>query len=374
LSAVAQRSEPVVIVGAGLSGLIAAEQVAASGQPTIVLEGSARVGGRLATVDVGEGRADLGAQFFTVRSEAFARRVEEWSAKGIVYEWCRGFNEVDGYPRYAVRGGMGALAVHLAGELPDGCCEVRTGHAVEVLAGVGGGRDRRWRLAGPGWELYAAAVLLTCPVPEALALLDGDVTSALDGDLRQGLRAIDYHRVLAVAALLDRPSAIPPPGARQLEEGPFSFVADNEAKGLSDRPTVTLHVAHTLSAQLWDERDDDALVADLLERARPWLGDAVVLDTRLERWLRSGPVVAWPDRCCEPVPGLFLAGDAFGGPKVEGAFLSGLEAGRRLAHLADGTSAGVGSDGTSAGVGSDGTSAGLGSDDTSAGLGSDGTP
>ena len=330
------HSEPVVIVGAGLSGLVAAEQVAASGRPVIVLEASAEVGGRLATVEVGPGRADLGAQFFTTRSEAFVERVEALVAKGIVYEWCRGFNVVDGYPRYAVRGGMTALAAHLAGELPGDRCEVRTGHTVEVVAdGASGGDARRWRVAGPGSELYAGAVLLTCPVPVSLGLLERDDTGAgpaVDGDVLAGLRDVAYHRVLALAALLDRPSAIPPPGARQLDEGPFSFVADNRAKGLSDAPVVTLHVAHGLSAELWEE-PDDRLIADLLERARPWLGDAGVLDTRLERWPWSGPVTPWPDRCCEPAPGLLLAGDAFGGPKVEGAFLSGLAAGRRLVEL-----------------------------------------
>jgi len=333
---VVHPSEPVVIVGAGLSGLVAAEQVAASGRPVIVLEASAGVGGRLATMEVGPGRADLGAQFFTTRAEAFVDRVEALVAKGIVYEWCRGFNIVDGYPRYAVRGGMTALAAHLAGALPDDVCEVRTGHTVEVVARGAPGRDvRRWRVAGPGWELHAGAVLLTSPVPVSLGLLDrdeGGSGQAVDGALLAGLRDIRYHRVLALAALLDRPSAIPPPGARQLEEGPFSFVADNGAKGVSDAPVVTLHVAHDLSAELWQE-PDGRLVTDLLERARPWLGDARVLDTRLERWPCSGPVTPWPDRCCEPAPGLLLAGDAFGGPKVEGAFLSGLAAGRRLVEL-----------------------------------------
>lgn len=346
-------SEPVVVVGAGLSGLVAAEQVAASGRHVVVVEAADGVGGRLATVEVGpaEGtaRADLGAQFFTTRSEAFVERVEALVAEGIAYEWCRGFNVVDGYPRYAVRGGMAALAAHLAGGLPPGVAEVRTGRVVEVVEadgadgaelGTGGaawpaaGRDgRRWRVAGPGWALEAGAVLLTCPVPISLGLLGGEVERAIDGDLLAGLRAIAYHRVLAVAARLDGPSAIPAPGARQLDDGPFSFVADNAAKGVSEAPVVTLHVAHGLSAELWDE-PDDPLIADLLERAGPWLGAAGVLDARLERWPWSGPVSPWPDRCCEPLPGLLLAGDAFGGPKVEGAFLSGLAAGRRLVELA----------------------------------------
>jgi predicted NAD/FAD-dependent oxidoreductase len=260
-------------------------------------------------------------------------------AKGIVYEWCRGFNEEDGYPRYAGRGGMAALATHLAEQLPTPLVEIRTGNHVEAVGAAGRTRDSRppggparWRVAGPGWEIFARAVLLTSPVPESLALLEPDHGAGLlDEKVLAGLREIEYHRVLAVAAVLDGPSAIPAPGARQLTEGPFSFVADNAAKGLSAWPVVTLHAAHALSAERWDE-DDDTLLADLVEQARPWLGSAHVVHAQLERWRWSGPVTPWPDRYSEPAPGLLLAGDAFGGPKVEGAYLSGLAAGSRLAE------------------------------------------
>jgi predicted NAD/FAD-dependent oxidoreductase len=351
VSAVANRSEPVVVVGAGLAGLVAAGQVAAAGLPVIVVEGAPVVGGRLATRSLPQAdragadddggpsaRADLGAQFFTVRSDEFARLVDDLVAKGIVYEWCRGFNEEDGYPRYAVRGGMSALADHLATQLPAPAAEVRTGRLVEAVSAGGGGRGARsageparWRVAGRGWEVFARAVLLTAPVPESLALLEPDPPAGLfDDEMLAGLRTITYHRVLAVAAELDRPSAIPPPGARQLGEGPFSFVADNVAKGLSRRPVVTLHAAHALSAERWDD-DTDTLLADLLQQAGPWLGPAQVVQAQLERWRWSGPVTPWPDRYAEPAPGLLLAGDAFGGPKVEGAFLSGLAAGTRHA-------------------------------------------
>jgi predicted NAD/FAD-dependent oxidoreductase len=356
VSRVLNTSEPVVVVGAGLAGLVAAGEVAATGRPVILLEQAASVGGRLATWTAdgvparatGNGsastRADLGAQFFTVRSEAFGHLVDDLVAKGIVYEWCRGFNEVDGFPRFAAHGGMRALAEYLAEQLPTPLVDLRTGHPVEVVApaGAGGGRGGggkgaadtggpgRWRVAGPGWEVFGVAVLLTCPVPESLALLSTDSLAQVDARRLEGLRAIDYHRVLAVAAVLDRPSAVPPPGARQLGEGPFSFVADNAAKGVSARPVVTLHVAHDLSADRWEE-PTDRLLADLLRLGRPWLGDADVLEARLERWRWSGPVTPWPDRYCEAAPGLVLAGDAFGGPKVEGAYLSGAAAGTHLA-------------------------------------------
>jgi predicted NAD/FAD-dependent oxidoreductase len=80
--------------------------------------------------------------------------------------------------------------------------------------------------------------------------------------------------------------------------------------------------------------DDPALLAQLLDDAAPWLDGARVEAAELHRWPWSGPVVPWPDRCCQPAPGVLLAGDAFGGPKVEGAYLSGRAAAGALAARA----------------------------------------
>jgi predicted NAD/FAD-dependent oxidoreductase len=324
----------VVVVGAGLAGLVAARALRADGRSVAVVEAGSAAGGRLATRRLGGATFDVGAQFFTVRSPDFAAFVDPLVADGLVVEWCRGFNEVDGYARYAVRGGMAALAAHLAEGL-----DVRAGRTVAAVEALAPG-DRaghqagqhRWRVRlADGATLDAAAVLLTPPVPESLAVLDAGAV-ILDPTVEPGLRTLRYHAVLAVLAVLDRPSAVPAPGARQLEEGPFSFVADNAAKGLSTVPALSLHASHQESARRWHQ-DPDTALAELLEAARPWLGDARVVKAELRPWPYSGPVTPWPDRCCQPAAGLVLAGDAFGGPKVEGAYLSGHSAGHALTAL-----------------------------------------
>jgi predicted NAD/FAD-dependent oxidoreductase len=68
-----------------------------------------------------------------------------------------------------------------------------------------------------------------------------------------------------------------------------------------------------------------------LAAAAPWLGSPVT-HWRYHRWRYSQPVQTFPARCygIATAPPLVLAGDAFGGPRVEGAFLSGVAAARWL--------------------------------------------
>ena len=286
-------------MGAGLAGLSAARRLAGAGHAVAVLEEAPFPGGRMATRRLGRATVDAGAQFFTARSPEFRAAVERWLAHGLAYEWCRGFREPpDGHPRYAARDGMGALARALATGL-----DARYGTPVRSLDGLG-----------------ADAVVLTPPLPLSLALL-GERAPALPE------RAATFEPTLTVLAVLDRPSALPPPGARQLDDGPFSWVSDNAAKGISAVPALTLHAGAECSRRRYDDPEADVL-ADLVAEARPWLGTAEVVEARLERWRHATPVEPTGDGCLvvEGRPPVVLAGCAFRGAKVEGAVLSGLAA------------------------------------------------
>src|SRR5690349_51858 len=108
----AEQASDVLIIGAGLSGLMAARKLSENRFRVTLIEKGQGVGGRLATQAVGKGLADYGAQFFTVRSDEFRREVDQWLADKVVYVWSKGFSDgirtteqFDGYPRYATQGG-----------------------------------------------------------------------------------------------------------------------------------------------------------------------------------------------------------------------------------------------------------------------------
>ncbi len=74
----------VLIVGAGLAGLMAANALQNQGRQVTVVDKGRSVGGRLATRRMGPGRADYGAQFFTVRTETFQSWVDRWVPASLV--------------------------------------------------------------------------------------------------------------------------------------------------------------------------------------------------------------------------------------------------------------------------------------------------
>ena len=271
------RAEPIstdlLIVGAGLAGLTAATRLADGRSITIVDKGRS-VGGRLATRRIGDAVLDHGAQFFTVRSEEFRAAVDGWIAAGVIEEWCRGFDDADGYPRYRTAGGMNRLAKHLAGEL-DGRAEIESGLRVERIAAD----DDRWTVEAEGRRWRSADVLVTSPVPQTLDLLtSGGI------EVPEAVASLRYHSVVGLLVTLDRSPGLPGPGAIQQPDDPeFTFIADNQAKGISPAPAMTFHGAHAWSAEVY-EQPDAALLPVLLERAAPYLGGATVIEAQVEKW------------------------------------------------------------------------------------------
>jgi hypothetical protein len=313
----------VVVVGAGVSGLAAARSLESRSRFVTVLDKGRSVGGRLATRRLADARLDHGAQFFTQRAVEMEALVEELLDEEVATEWCKGFSGEDGHPRYVIPGGMNGLGKFLAEPLEDVRCEIEVTSLVQ--------EDRGWVVKWDGGELRGGAVLLTAPVPQSLAIIDRSGI-ALNENVRAGLDAVTYDAAMAVLVVLDGPSGVPAPGGVQLTEGPFTWVGDNLAKGVSEISAITLHTDDVTATALWDD-DPAEVLAELMDIGAEWFGDANVVASELKKWKYAAPTHCWPASYCTAVDGdwpLVLAGDAFEGPKIEGAYRSGLAAALRL--------------------------------------------
>jgi predicted NAD/FAD-dependent oxidoreductase len=310
----------VVIVGAGISGLVAARRLVESDADVVLVDKGRSVGGRLATRRIGDATVDHGAQFFTVRTPAFQRQVDDWIDRGLARVWSHGFTTNDGHPRYVATSGMNSLAKDLATGLDVRCST--------MVFGIrpGSDTDAPWQVVIDDATVHDAdAVIVTTPLPQAFALL---VDSGIE--LAGSPVLSDYDRTIALLATLDRPAAIPPPGGVQSPTPEIGFVADNHAKGVSATPAITVHASATWSEAHWDD-DLDTLRPALIELAGTWLGEATVLEAQVKKWRFATPRTPWPEPCWIADGGtIVLAGDAFDGPRVEAAHNSGLAAAHAL--------------------------------------------
>jgi predicted NAD/FAD-dependent oxidoreductase len=317
-----------LIIGAGISGLLAGKALTQAGHNVTILEKSRGVGGRMATRRYKDGIFDFGAQFFTARDPEFQQWVDLWLQNGVAREWSLNLSSsgssLNRSNRKQYKGVHGMTSI--TKELSQGL-KIQLQTQVTSLS-----LDSKSWIAQieNGRELRAGQLILTSPVPQALDLLQKGDISLPDREFK-ALQNLKYHPCIALLVLLDGASGIPAPGGVKLDSGPIQWLGDNRQKGISPEATaITIHASKEFSHQNYDHSIDQ-LAELLLAAAEPWLGNNI-LDWQLHKWRYSQPTQIYPKDFMEidDLSGLFIAGDAFGGPRIEGAALSGL---RVASHL-----------------------------------------
>lgn len=159
--------DPVIVIGAGLSGVACAQQVRSVGRDVIVLERGRTPGGRMAVREIAGRPVDTGASYFTVSDPTFESVVSGWTDRGLAHRWTDTFDVFDhgvrgdpkvGNHRWAAPLGLCSLVEDLAAGL-----DVQR-HTVEsVTNGQAGLRvDGR----------PASAVALAMPDPQAQRIVE----------------------------------------------------------------------------------------------------------------------------------------------------------------------------------------------------------
>ncbi|MGB5660068.1 MAG: FAD-dependent oxidoreductase [Thermoanaerobaculia bacterium] len=319
------RQLSVAVVGAGLSGLACARTLADHGHQVQVFEKSRGAGGRMSTRRTDFGSFDHGAQYLTVRDRRFAPWIDSWLQEGLLARWSGGIVTLDvgrSQPterksdRFVGVPGMNAICRHLAVDL---CVSFET--RVQKLERRGAG----WRLAAEsGADLGRFdAVVVSAPAPQTADLL-AEAAPKMAARAAEALMAPCW----AAMASFSAPLELGFDGAFVLGS-PLSWVARNASKpGRGGRESWVMHGSPDWSGQHLELEKEDA-ATQLLDAFRAAVGelDSMPIHLDAHRWRFALPQKPLPEPCLfDANLRLAACGDWCGGPRVEGAFLSGCAA------------------------------------------------
>ncbi len=323
---VSEQLPVVAVVGAGIAGLSAARRLSEHGCQVRVFEKSRGLGGRCATRRAGELSFDHGAQYFTVREIAWADVVAAFQDQGLVAPWrgrlirlrADGTREPAGEAeRYVGVPGMSTIGRALAQGV-DALCNTR-------VTEVGRGRSGAWQLRTSADEAFDgfAAVLLTCPAPQAADLLN-DASPALAASCASATMQPCWAVMATFGTSLGLEF-----DAAFVDDDLLSWAARNSSKPGRPAPPEAwvLHggpewSAHRQSAEARD------VARELLDRFFTLTGCEPRVPEHVAahhwRYARSAdPSVRGP--LVNPELRIGVAGDWARGDRLEAAFLSGLE-------------------------------------------------
>ena len=336
----------VVVVGAGIAGLMASRHLSKAGLRVAVLEKARGVGGRMATRRFGKAVCDHGTQYFSVKGRAFGSIISEAQDSDVVMPWCDLFphsktedgpvveplDEV-GHARWRGVRGMTSLPKYLAAQLAE---PVRTGVRVSSVSVQG---DAVHLVCENNDLVVARAAVLTVPVPQALEIFDsGELQPpVVVSEVWDALSSVEYVPCFSLMLWLEKPSMLPDPGGLEVCSGPIAWIADNHKKGISPVPSLTIQATAEFSRKYF-ENDPSEVEEKLIEAAHRWIDEKSsdrVCETSLQRWKYAFPVspLKTPMIAVQNEPPVVCCGDSFGGGRVETAASSGLAAARWIKRL-----------------------------------------
>ncbi len=328
------RSRPsVAVIGAGVAGTACARRLTEAGLEVQVFDKARGPGGRISTRRTNGFSFDHGAQYFTVRDGRFSTLISELRSRGIVERWDgvivaldrgRIDGEKDTLERFVGVPGMNSLAKELVA-----LCAVRYATRVQQLVQL----ETGWGLVAEDGEELGTwdAVVLSAPPPQSASLLE-----TAGSPLSTTVQAVPMAPCWAVMAGWE--SRVRAGfDAAFVHGSPLSWVARNSSK--PGRPQAESWVLH--GSPEWSAAHVEAHAEDVAAQLLHELATLVRLDRHpvlleAHRWRYALPEKPLASPCLvDRDRALTVCGDWCGGPRVEGAYLSGLAAAEEVLSLCD---------------------------------------
>jgi predicted NAD/FAD-dependent oxidoreductase len=345
--------QDVVVVGAGMAGLVCAQRLHQAGYRVSLVEKSRGLGGRMATRRIDGTPLDHGARFVMPTSPQLQTLTQYWVDQGTLQAWqphtyCLDSNgqlnpaTLNG-PLYVAPAGMSVLGKALASTLPL----YRQERAIAIAQHP---TQATWVIttepsdADQPRQHHAHAVVLALPAPQIEPLLAPLQSVAAIASLRRSLSEVTYAPCITVMAQYAHPPHQPDaplpcaPHEPWMIEGhsdtSFFWLGLDSSKRNVEGFNVVLHSSATFADHWLDHQPvqpaGEALLAQAGKLVAPWL--AKPYRWQVHRWRYAYIEHPHADLLIAtqaPVP-LVACGDWCGDRQLDTAFESGWAAAAKV--------------------------------------------
>ncbi|AFZ23414.1 putative NAD/FAD-dependent oxidoreductase [Cylindrospermum stagnale PCC 7417] len=337
----------IAVIGAGMAGLVCAQQLSQAGYSVVVIEKSRGVGGRVATRRLEGTVADHGTCYLKPKGEFLGQFVELLRDRHILEIWTDTVEKFNSDSKlrtqnaalcYVAPEGMSAIAKFLA-------------HGLDILLNqraiaIHPTPENTWRLTleSSNAEITAKAVVVAIPAPQAWDLLAPMGKTILDAEFLDNLRSVEFFPSISVMAGYPQHLSLPNWKALTfVDDTDLAWIGlDSSKRPHPQQPHFVLQSSANFAQQHLETQDLQPVGKYMLQKAAQTLALPSLLNPQwlqVHRWRYAFPSHPWnaaflsannhlPLVCC---------GDWCGGNLVEGAMLSGLatasEINNQLQHL-----------------------------------------
>ncbi len=334
----------VAIIGAGLAGLVCAQQLHQAGYHVVILEKSRGVGGRLATRRLHNTCVDHGVRYLEPQGMWSERLIQTLLPRGILQVWADTCYELKPdsdvptpYPsefkRYIAPSGMTAIAKFLATGL-----DIWHNQRVQAIALS---PEHTWHLTlntpdNPN-SLQARAVVVAIPAPQALMLLE-PLASEVSSVFLNYLRSVQFDPCLSVmAGYLDaKKLTLPTWNACTLSNSSdLAWIGLDSRKRLDSKLPIFVLQSTAQFAQRYLDTDDlipagQQLLSHAAQLLMPGLETADWV--QVHRWRYAFPTHPFNQDYLDAETSLPLicCGDWCGGNLIESALHSGFASAEKI--------------------------------------------
>jgi predicted NAD/FAD-dependent oxidoreductase len=325
----------IAVIGAGIAGIVCAQQLSQAGYSVKVIDKSRGIGGRVATRRLFDIKADHGACYLKAKGEVLQHLIKLLCEKGDLEVWTDTLHVQDNSSSvvansrsslpYTAPEGMNMIAKFLAQGL-----EINRGERVNSITL---NSQNQWHLTSETKEEFtASSVVVAIPAPQAVMLLESLPENLLNNNFFGKLRSVEYYPAITVMA--GYADSLQQPQWKAITFKDNSVLGwiglDSSKRKNPAQPHFVIHSSADFAAKYF-ESELQEVGKQILKNAASqvnlsWLNNPKWM--QVHRWRYAFPKTPLAQAClpADISSPLVCCGDWCGGDLIESAMHSGIAA------------------------------------------------